>query len=367
VLHESLHGRLITAGNADCMDSLQTVESRCWPTFAANALPLPSDKEAIHQDRRFVPTNSAHSCLDNNLETALQEARIRNLEASLLAEQTDSTEQIGQLRISVQALRADVVALKRQLAESVVALGSQNEIIATRDAGLANLRAETQKWRQQADAQREDNMRLQAQLTRLVEMVRQNQNDANAANVEKDRQLGPLSQQIEALNRVISVKQRHEELVMQDLEASKRRCTALQADAATLRELVEQTRAEQQIELQQLQQPPPCRRQEELLCARCRLLQAWCIRSFRSLDAEGCSWILDSAQKPGAGHLQQQWPAAAAAAKAARRRVRGGGSGKCAKASMVQKCHASGATSELLASSDRHVSLVLGGCRVKTN
>jgi len=296
-----LHAHPVTAGKSDCMDSWQTVDNRHWPVFPGTSVK--------QQDRQVVPTNSSRSCLDNSLEIALHEARVRNLEASLSAEQADNAEQIEQLKASVQALRAEVVALKRQLADGAVALALQDKTITTRDASIASLRVEMEKWRQQADAQRKANMRLQAQLAKLVEMVRQNQSDADAANAEKDRQLEPLSQQIEALNRVISVKQRHEELVMQDLEASKRRCFALQADAATLRELVEQTRAEHQFEMQQLQEDAaaqsPCERQEELLRARCRLLQAWCVRSSRSLDWADEPWDFQQRQQQQQQQQQQ--------------------------------------------------------------
>lgn len=240
------------------------------------------------------------------LKRHAQDVRVHHLEKHHEKIREHHAGQIEDFAAQLSACKNEILELNSELAwrdkELVTAEKSIAELRATlagREALLVERTKEVSHLRALLDQQTGDSHAQRAQLTLLTSQLRKTDEDLNVARYEKERCVGPVQQQKQQLERDLETKSRQARILQQEVAMRGMEVEQLQANAASQQDKANKAQAAAGAELafreariRHLEamleaQDAEHKDSERRLSDRCRLLQAWCFRTWWSLEAAG--------------------------------------------------------------------------------
>lgn len=269
-----------------------------WTSSAAPVPGCPSSAGAV----------SGYDSLAERLNAEAQALRLSSLENSFEATRVRHGEEVSDLEAQITALRTETADLRaslqkrdKQLASAETRNVELKSAAAAREDVIVERTREVAQLKALLESQGSESQRLQEHLSMLVGQLRQSDQQASDAKLDKERSLLPTQVQNAEMGRNLATKQRQLAILQQEVEtsgcafhearahASRQQERAIQVQSAQGAELAFRENRIKHLEAQIESQAAQHRQKEQQLNDRCRLLKAWCFRTWWSLEAAGSS------------------------------------------------------------------------------
>jgi len=242
------------------------------------------------------------------LTTEAQSIRARCLESTLEAARQRNVEEVGELEDKVVALRAESAELwaalsqrDAQLAASEANGAQMRALVAAREGKITEREREVAQLQAHLEEKGCEVQRLQTQLCLVVGQLHKSDHEASAAKMDKERALVPTQTRNVELGRNLATREREVQILQKEVETAGMRGTRVEVAARQQQDKAMKVQATQgaelafknstikQLEAQLAAQAAVHQQTQQRLSDRCRLLQAWCFRTWWSLEGAGSS------------------------------------------------------------------------------